>query len=264
MPVKDADPRAAELDEAFARAMEAPSRPREAATPPEVDREAPHGRDADGQPLAPFGLTKDGRPKLSAGGRKPKDEQARVVSPQTAAAEAGADTPPPNPPADLLPGLMDATEGIWLGGTIVADVGPRLPLIGKLLFSEKMISGRKLSATMAAFDQQRPALASALNEAAQHDARARRLALRLAAGDVSWVLTVMTLTLPFASAVGAIWQGDKALAEQGLPGLDELARRNEQAMERFMQRIAAQALAAQQAQAEQLAELNGQVTADAA
>lgn len=256
MPVKEADPRAAELEEAFATAMAGPSRPREAATPPEVDREAPHGRDADGQPLAPFGLTKDGRPRLSAAGRRPKDDQARIA-PQT---EAQNEKTPAEPPADLLPGLMDATEGVWLGGTIVADVGPRLPLIGKLLFSEKLISGRKLSATMAAFDQQRPALASALNEAAQHDARARRLALRLAAGDVSWILTVMTLTLPFASAVGAIWQGDKALAEQGLPGLDELAARNEQAMERFMQRIAAQALAAQQAQAEQLAASNGQVS----
>jgi hypothetical protein len=77
MPVKEADPRAQELDEAFAAAMSGPARPREAPPPPEVDRDAPHGRDEDGTPKAPYGLTRDGRPKLTAAGRKAKNDQPR-------------------------------------------------------------------------------------------------------------------------------------------------------------------------------------------
>lgn len=249
MPDQDA---AAEVAAAITEAMTGPSRPRAASPPPEVDPEAPHGRDDDGKPLAPFGWTSDGkRPKLTAGGRKSRDDRPRTTAPTAGAAMAGASAvPPPGPPESgpgLLPGLMEATEGIWLGGTIVADIGPRLPLIGKLVFSEKLLSPRKLSATMAAFDSQRPALAAALNEAAEHDARARRLAVKLASGDVSWVVTVMSLTMPFASALGAIWQGDKALAEQHLPSLDELAKRNESAMRAWLNRAAQAALLAQQA-----------------
>lgn len=58
MAVKAADPDAINLDEAFREAMSAPAKPREVAAPPELDREAPHGRDDDGKPLAPFGWTK--------------------------------------------------------------------------------------------------------------------------------------------------------------------------------------------------------------
>lgn len=256
MPVKEADPQAKELEAAFAEAMSGPSKPRDVPPPPEVDREAPHGRDEDGKPLAPFGYNKDGSVKKTTAGRKPKDDQARIAPPaQPGAAEAGSGAVPPTPPADLLGELVSASEGIWLLGTMAADAGPRLPLVGRL------IPGRKLSATMAAFDSQRPALAAALDEAARHNARARALAVKLASGDMAWAVTVVSLIMPFASAMGAIWQGDKALAEQGLPGLDELARRNEAAMEAWLERAAQAALAAQ-AQVPQMAAANGQVTGD--
>ena len=245
-PVSAADPRAAELDQAFAEAMAGPSKPREAAAPPEIDRDAPHGRDDQGAPLAPYGTNKDGSIRRSAAGRKPKDDQAR-----TAPAEEdhqpvieGKAVPAP---ADYSAGLMDFGEAAWFGGSVIAKVGPRLPLLGRF------VPGQKLAATMAVFDSQRPALAMALNLAAQHDMRARRLAAKLAEGEASWALTCMFMVAPFTSAVAAVWQGDTALAEREMPALEVLVQANEDALDRMFARIASQMDAAQKAQAQALA-----------
>lgn len=251
MPVKEADPAAKSLDEAFAAAMAGPAKPREVPAPPEVDREAPHGRDESGQPLAPYGWTKGGkdgppRPKLSTAGRKPtKDDQARTVAVQPDAQAA----PKPGKalePRDFSAGLMDAGESLWFGASIAAKVGPQIPILGRF------IPGRKLAATAAVFDAERPRLAAALNLAAQHDARARKLASKLADGDAGWALSVMFMVAPFTGAVAAIWQGDKALAERELPSLAELAKRNEAAMDRMLAKITAQMELAQQAAAEEM------------
>ena len=262
MPVKEADPAAKSLDEAFAAGMAGPAKPRDAAPPPEVDHEAPHGRDDDGQPIARYGLNKDGSVRRSAAGRKPKDEQARTVAVQP---EAGATSVTALAPKDFSAELMDAGETIWFAGSMAAKVGPQIPILGRF------IPGRKLAATMAVFDVERPRLAAALNLAAQHDARARKLAARLADGDAQWALTVMFMTAPFAGAAAAIWQGDKALAQRELPSLDELAKRNEAAMDRMLAKITTQMEAAQQAQAEEMQRQlaattvaqNGQVVAGA-
>lgn len=265
MPVKEADPDAAQLETAFAEAMGAPPKPKEPAAPPEIDPAAPHGRGDDGEPLAPFGYTQDGLPRRSKAGRKPKDpDNAARTAP---AAPAGQPEPKPDPapamePKDFSAPLMDAGESLWFGGSVVATVGPKVPLLGRF------VPGQKLSATMAVFDSERPRLAAALNEAAQHDTRARRLAEKLAAGDVGWALTCMFMVAPFTGAVAAIWQGDKALAERELPSLAELAKRNEAALDEMMAKISqqmqlAQQQAAEQAQLEMIAAAaaqNGQVT----
>jgi hypothetical protein len=266
MPVKEADPRARQLEDAFAAAMDAPAKPREAPAPPEVDREAPHGREDDGTPKAPYGLNKDGSVRKSAAGRKAKDEQPRTVATQAA-------TEPDKPagilaPRDYSAELMDAGETIWFGGSIIAKVGPQVPVLGRF------IPGAKLAATMAVFDAERPRLAAALNLAAQHDARARKLAAKLADGEVQWALTCMFMVAPFTGALAAVWQGDKALAERELPSLAELGKRNEDALDRALTKIAGQMEAAQQAQAEEIqrqmlaamqaqAAQNGQVPAGA-
>jgi hypothetical protein len=238
-PVKAADPRAAELDSAFAAAMAGPSKPKEAAAPPEIDRDAPHGRDEAGAPLEPHGRNKDGSIRRSAAGRKAKDDQARTApAGDHTPAAPGAGKPAPPEPADFSAGLMDFAEAAWFGGSVVAKVGPRLPLVGRL------VPGQKIAATMAVFDSQRPSLCMALNLAAQHDARARRLAVKLAEGEASWALTCMFMVAPFTSAVAAVWQGDKALAEREMPALAELVQANEDALDRMFSRISDQMEAA--------------------
>jgi hypothetical protein len=244
MTVAQADPRAQSLDDAFAEAMGAAPKPKEPPAPPEVDPEAPHGRDENGTPLEPFGRTRDGKIRLSAAGRKPKDPDG--------AARLAKDSPGPDggtqlqlEPHDFSVALMDAGETIWFGGSVAARLGPQIPVVGKL------VPGRKLAATMAVFDSERPRLAAALNLAAQHDARARKLAERLSDGGAGWALTCMFMIAPFTGAVAAIWQTtDKhdVLAERELPSLDELAKANEAALDRMFAKIGEQ-MAAAQAQA---------------
>lgn len=266
MPVKDADPNAIELETAFGEAMAGPAKPRSPEAPPAVNHEAPFGLNDDGSPKTPYGLNKDGSVRRSAAGRRAKnpDDTAHI-------AEPGKATPASDQPAgkltpkDFAAPLMEAGETLWFGGSIAAKVGPQIPLIGRF------VPGQKLAATMAVFDSERPRLAAALNEAAQHDARARKLAEKLSTGDAGWALTCMFMVAPFTGAVAAIWQGDKALAERELPTLDEMAKKNEEAMDRMLAKITqqmelAQQLAAQQAQAElelAMTQMNGQVPANA-
>lgn len=262
MPVKETDPAATSLEGAFAEAMAGPAKPRDVPAPPPVDREAPHGRDDAGEPLAPYGLNKDGSVRRSPAGRprKDKDDAARTVAAQPAAADPDKAGQQPEG-RDFSAALMDAGETIWFGGSIVAKVGPQVPILGRF------VPGKKLAATMAVFDAERPRLAAALNLAAQHDARARRLATRLADGDAGWALSVMFMVAPFAGAVASVWQGDKALADRELPALAELVKHNEAAMDRMLERItrqmqAAQMMAAQQAmEAAAAAEAAGEVPA---
>lgn len=269
-PVKEADPAAKSLDEAFAAAMAGPAKPREVAAPPEMDRDAPHGREDDGTPKAPYGFNKDGSIRRSAAGRKPKNERARTMAPET----AGEPAQPPGggsaallQPRDFSAALMDFGETAWFGGSVLAKIGPQVPVLGRF------VPGRKLAATMAVFDSERPRLAAALNLAAQHDARARKLASKLADGDAGWALTCMFMAAPFAGAVAAVWMGDTALRERNLPGLDDLVSANEAAMDRMLAKISAQMELAQQqaleaemaaaAGAGQAAGMNGQVPASA-
>jgi len=257
MPVKEADPRAKALDAAFAAAQAAPAKPRDVPPPPEVDREAPFGRDEQGQPILKYGRNKDGSVRKSPAGRPAKDEQARTAAAEPETKPAAKTEKAALEVRDFSAPLMDAGETLWFGGSIVAKVGPQVPLLGRF------VPGRKLAATMAVFDAERPRLAAALNLAAQHDAKARRLAEKLSDGEAGWALTCMFMVAPFTSATAAVWQTtDKhdVLAERELPGLDELAKRNEDALDRMFAKISHQMEAAQQAQAQAMvAEQNGQV-----
>jgi hypothetical protein len=252
----------AEVQEAFERALAQDAQVTAPELPPPPrrnvasDPDAPHGVDGDGTPLAPFGVNKKtGRPNLRppGPGRPGKDKsgepRTREATPADAVPAKGNGGKPKGglEPADYAGPLMEASEAIWFGGSMVAKVGPQVPVLGKLL------PGRKLAATMAVFDSERPRLVMALNLAAQHDQRARNLAVKLAAGEVGWALTCMFMVAPFTGAVAAVWQTTDehdVLAERELPGLDELAGKNEAALDAMLARIAGQMQAAQLAMAQ--------------
>lgn len=250
MPVKEADPAAAGLDAAFAEAMGAPARPKEPAGPPEIDRDAPHGRDEAGAPLAPYGLTKDGKPKRTAAGRRPRDDQPRT----------GPVVPPPPPapePAgqrDFSGPLGEFADAAWFGLTGLGTIGAKIPLIGRYVPQEK------IAAEATVFRSQKDRLIISVNIAAQHNAKARRFAEHCADGTVSWVVMCGFMAMPFLAMSAAVWQGDKALAERELPSLAELAKRNETEMDAFISDLAGQ-LEATAAEPAPAAGVNGQAPA---
>ena len=256
--VLDAPP-APDVDEAFtaALAQDAAVAPPQQPAPPRHatsrDPDAPHGRDEDGTPLAPYGTGKNGRPRIKPAG---PGRGGKADEPRTREALPGETTPakPGTQPAGLAPhdfsaGLMEFGETAWFAGSIVAKIGPQLPFVGRL------VPGRKLAATMAVLDAERPRLAAALNEAAQHDQRARKLAAKLASGELAWQMTVIFMVAPAITATAAVWQGDAALAERELPSLDVMAAQNDKNLNAMFARITAQMEAAQAQAAESL---NGQ------
>lgn len=213
MAVPDADPDAQALTAAFEQAMGAAPKPLEPPPPPENDPDAPHGRGEDGQPLAPYGLTRDGRPKLTAAGRHRKRDPDN--QPRTAPAAGGeiAKTGTVLEARDYTEAIGETGEVIWLGITAAAHIPlEKIPVLGPRLGNAEI----RLHAQAALFDEHRPALAGALNLAAQHNARARAIAEKMATGDVSWQVGCVVMTLPFFMQSAALWQGDDRLDVQAL------------------------------------------------
>lgn len=240
MPVGAAHPDAVKLDEAFAAAMDTPGKPREPGPPPEVDAGAPFGRDEEGKPLAPFGLRKDGKPKLSAAGRKPDEEQARV-GPQP----PGKDEPAKKPGGQVelkryAPAIAETLEVVWLGGTVIGQVGPDIPVVGKLL-----PDGDKLQAQAAVVLLYKNNLASALDLCAQHNESARRLAEKMSSGSAGWALNAAFMLLPVISTSLRIWgkeEPQKDAEGNVLPTLaEQLAEQNREAFKEYMADLAANA-----------------------
>lgn len=247
MPVKEADPGAKTLDAAFAEAMGAPPRPKEPKAPPEIDPDAPHGRDENGVPLAPHGLTKDGRPRKTAAGRPAKDDKARTGPPAH-----GQDDKKDDPAAaghDYAPALTEAADAAWFLTAAVGVAGGKIPVVGK------WVPDKKIAAQAVMLRAFQPQLVGAMNLAAQHNDHARKFARKCEDGTISWVLVCGFTTLPFLTASLAIWQGDKALAEHGMPLLEELAKQNEAELDEFVAQMAGQL---QEAPAEAAAALAGQ------
>lgn len=269
-PKADAD--AVGIDELFGQGMAGPQRPREVQSPDTVDRDAPHGRDADGNVLAPYGWTKPQRPgelprpKLSPGGRKAKDENARVAS-VTAIIPPGGKAEPEGQgeqleQRDYTGTLADTAETIWVGLSMAAMLPlERIPVIGTLPLGKGRTVGQylagvndRLAAEAQIFNHNRGALVAALNTAANHSVRARRLVDKLEVTEPGWVLICGAMVMPFVSQTASLWTG--TLAADGLPSAAELAKANRETMnswiERFNEQLAA--AAAQAASAEQLGE----------
>jgi len=224
MPVKEADPAAVSLDAAFATAMGAPAKPKEPAAPPETDPDAPHGRGEDGEPLAPFGLTKEGKPRRSTAGRKPKDDQARV-SPAAGQPPAGeVKTGTVVGKKDYSGALGETADSLWVALTVLGQLPlDKIPLIGRIPAGKGVTLGSRLAGAEVKLAAQAHILAeykapmvSALNLAAQNNARARRLAEKLETGDATWVLMCGALAAPVLVASRELWAGKldtAALAE---------------------------------------------------
>lgn len=239
MPVKDADPGAQELTEAFAAAMSGPARPREAAAPPEIDPDAPHGRDEAGAPLAPFGLTKDGKPRRNNAGRKAKEDAPRTTSaPPADETKKPKDTDTPPPVADFSEPLGELHDAIWLGISGLSMIGPRIPVVGKKL------DGQKIAAEGYIWRQNRAHLIKAAQITADHNDAARARLARLAAGNSTWVLMAGFTLMPFVAQTAAVLAGDTALQEMN-PGasVKRLADLNRDEWNEAMEDMRAQAVA---------------------
>jgi hypothetical protein len=217
MPVPSADPDAVRLTDAFKTAMEGPAKPREVSPPPEIDQDAPHGRDPEsGDALAPFGLTRDGKPRKSAAGRKAKDAAPRI---EKLGASTPGKTPAKSQPVvleakDFTKPLTEAGDGVWVCMSSVAKL-PILP--GRITDA--------VGAEAAIFHSNQAQLAGALNTAAQHNPRARKLAEKLSQGDVSWVLTCFSMTAPFLVQTALLFK--PGAKPEGFPAMSELAAKND-------------------------------------
>ncbi len=266
--VRELDPSAVPIGDIFAAGMEGPSRPREVPSPADIDPDAPHGRDGDGRPLAPFGLTKDGKPKRTAAGRKPADD-ARVVKPGTPGdPDLGR---PKLEERDYTRQLAETSEAVWVGLSMVSMVPlDQLPVIrsipvpagkgrprrrlGELLKGAEV----RVAAQAHIFNANRGALVGALNMAANNSVKARRLVERMETGDATWVLMCGAMILPLMSQSLSLW--GSTLADDGLPPAADLAGRNKATMDAWIAAFNAR-LEQAAADAETQAGLNGQAPA---
>lgn len=241
MAVPASDPAALELDQAFAAAMAGPAKPR-VPPPPDIDPDAPFGRGEDGSPLTPHGLTKEGKVRRSPAGRKSTDVA------RTAKTEPDPPPPPgPLPAKDYSESLTATSEAAWLLLTMTS-MAPldRVPILsavplgkGRRLGQVLGGLGDRLGAQAAIFDQNRASLVAALNTAAAHNARARRLAERLETGDATWALVAGSMVLPFLHQSAALWGGE--MTDQ----VAALAKSNREHLEAWTVRFTEQLAAAQ-------------------
>jgi hypothetical protein len=231
MPVKDADPQAAELDGAFRAAMDGPAKPREAAPPPEIEPDAPHGRDDQGVPLAPHGHNKDGSVRKSAAGRRSKDDQARTgtVIPPGEQPKGGRAMPEP---ADYTGVLSELHDALWFGFTGLGMVGPRIPVVGRFL------DGKKLAAEAYVWRSNKPALVKAAQIGAGHNPAIAVRCAKLADGEMTWVVMAGFCLMPFLAQSAAVFSGDEALAKMNAEAsLERLAGLNQGEMDAAMEQL---------------------------
>jgi hypothetical protein len=236
-PVKQADPAAAELDAAFAEAMKGPARPREAPPPPEIDPEAPHGRDERGEPLAPHGHNKDGSVRKSAAGRRARDDQPRTGKVIPPGEQSKGKTRAMPEPADYTETLAELHDAIWFGLHGLSMIGPRLPVVGRKLEHDK------LAAQAYVWRLNKPGLLRAARIGAAHNAAIAARCAQLADSDTTWVLMAGFCVMPFVAQSAAVFAGDEALArmnpDASVARLAELHRAEMDAtMEQLKQQLA--------------------------
>jgi hypothetical protein len=197
---------APDVDDAFRAALEHDA----AVTPPEMpapprktvsaDPDAPHGREEDGSPKAPYGLNKKtGRPNLKPGGpgRPVAGDKPRVTTPAKAPATPGKGGQAPDYAADLA-GLA-AT--VWIGAS--AMQGGRVPLLGIPIPDARPYA--------MLWHEQTPQLVGAWNTAAQQNATIRGWVEKLAGeGSWQWVIGVSVVSANFLAGCTELAKKDNA------------------------------------------------------
>lgn len=220
--------RAALAGDAQAPHSEMPAPPRKAVS---VDPDAPHGRDDDGKPLAPYGLIKGtARPRLKPAGpgRPAKADKPRTMT-------AGKAVAAPGKPAaagasvDYSAELAGLATSLWIGGSAIK--GGKLPLIGL-----RVPDARPFAYVL---HQQTPQLVGAWNQAAQQSPTVRGWVEKLAGeGSWQWVLAVGVTSANFLASCAELARSENA----GLRA--QLAERNDAEMAEFLGQAMADAEAA--------------------
>ena len=196
---------------------------------PERDPDAPHGRDSDGNPLTPYGVKRDGTPRIKpAGPGRPKgDEAPRVTAaPATDMSEGAEGT-------DYAPGLIDAGQSVWLLLSVNHGIGfgKRRSRDGSV---KPLVSLPDTRPYAAVFRQQLPMLAGAWSEAANQNATVRHYVSKIAGGEgegVSWVLGVTVSSAVFALGCAQLAKKENAALRA------ELAEKNDGDLGQFFQSV---------------------------
>lgn len=213
-----------EIDETFSSALktdagladpEMPSPPRKFPGDPE----APHGRDEAGAPLAPYGIGKNGRPRIKPAGpgrARTGDEKPRVDDkPDSPGAGKDRDKDTGGG-ADYAADLNELGMAIWLGASAMRG--------GKLWFL-RFPDTRPYAAV---WKQQLPASVAAWNVAAKQNAAVRGYVKKFSGdGSWSWVIGVSVSSISLLAACIEVAKAPAYVRET-------LADSNDQEMEQFM------------------------------
>ena len=184
-----------DVDAAFSAALNAdagvtpaeiPPPPRKAAV---IDPEAPHGRNEDGTPKAPYGFkngTNIPRRTIPGPGQRKKGDDAPRTTPAVAPVKAGK-------PRDYTADLAGLGTSVWMGGVALPPTRPYAHVWKQCL----------------------PQMVHAWNEAAQQNTQVRHYVEQLA-GDSSfaWVLGVGLATAPLIAGCLELAKSGKTAEEK--------------------------------------------------
>lgn len=157
--------------------------------------DAPHGVDANGVPLAPYGHKADGRPRIKPGGpgrAKSPDDKARVAtlprSSSSASSGSSASSSSDDGP-DFSAQLADLGTTVWLAGSMLRG--------GRLI----IVPVPDMRPYAAVFKQQLPGLVGAWNVAARQSSTVRGYVERVSGeGAWSWKVGVAVTCVGFVAA----------------------------------------------------------------
>jgi hypothetical protein len=188
--------------------------------PPRRDPDAPHGRDDQGQPLAPYGSKADGTPRIKPAGpgRAGKAAQGEQGGPGGAVDKPRVTVAAPPPGAaqaaagrDFGPQLDDLVEGSWalLSSLPIPWAGVRI----------------RIHAQAAILHMNKPGLVRGGNVIAQHSPPFASKVDALTTGGAAWMLPALFALAPFVGQSLAMWRSPAAGDIERLAGSNELAFR---------------------------------------